>query len=211
MTPVLAIGARLLASCAVLAASAQTSSPPRPQALPGEIEQFYGDVNFVAAFSTRLDWRHIRAVQRRQRFEALQSEADSTSRRRVGESLSAREQEVALRLIRINRRTLRIDDIAVLGLGMREAAAAAELMRVVGHERSGDTLRVRVEVWPITPEYGDRLTVDYERRGRRDVRPVPPPEGRAGQSRLEAHRWRRVNGQWMRMEGVVIPSRNRLS
>ncbi len=211
MTPVLAIGARLLASCAVLAASAQTSSPPRPQAPPDEIAQFYGDVNFVAAFSTRLDWRHIRAVQRRQRFEALQSEADSTSRRRVGESLSAREQEVALRLIRINRRTLRIDDIALLGLGMSEAVAAPELMRVVGHEWSGETLCVRVEVWPITPEYGDRLTVDYEQRGRRGVRPVPPPEGLAGHSRLEAHRWRRVNDQWMRMQGVVVHRQNELS
>ncbi len=204
MTPVLAVAMGLLASCAMLAASAQTGPPPGKQALPSEISQFYVDVNFVAAFSNRLDRRHIRATQRRQRLEALRSGPGLQPQDRVGESFSAREREVSLRLTRIEARTLRIDDITVLGLGMRDAAAAAELMRVVGHEWSGDTLRVRLEVWPITPEHIDRLTVDYEQRGRRDVRPVPPPDGRAGQPRLDAHRWRPVNGQWMRMEGAVI-------
>ena len=161
-------------------------------------------MNFVAAFSDTLDRRHIRAAQRRRNSKALGFEPDLRPRDRTVDSLSARQQDVELRLIRIEARTLRIDDIAILGWGMREGAAAAELMRVVGHELSGDTLRVRVDVWPITPEYSARLIADYDQRGRRDVKPIPPPEGRAGRPRQEAHRWRRVSGQWMRMEGVVM-------
>lgn len=204
MTSFLTVAAGVFASCAVLAAAAPSDRPTRPQTLPEEIAHFYADVNFVAAFSNILDRRRIRAEQRARALAALGYEPAPRPVNRPVEPLPARLQDVALRLARIERRTLRIDDIAVLGWGLRESAAAAELMRIVGQTRSGDTLRVRVEVWPMTAEYSVRLSADYDRHGRRDVGPVPPPEGLAGGARLEAHRWRSVDGQWMRMDGVVV-------
>jgi hypothetical protein len=209
MTSVLAMAMGLLASCAVLAAPVPARPATRPHALPVEIAQFYGDVNFVAAFSDRLDRQRIRAAQRRRRLAALHLEPGLWSGDQAVISLSAREREVEVRLIRIEKRTLRIDDIAILGLGLREGSPAAELMRVVGQQWFGDMLRVRVEVWPITPEHSARLITDYEQRGRRDVSPVPAPVDRAGRPRLEAHRWRRVEGQWIRMEGIVVPAQKR--
>jgi len=210
MTWGLRIAAGATAALLALAASAQARQPAQRRALPDEVVQFYADVNFVAAFSNRLERQHIRAMRRRQGLEALEPDWRLYSRERPVRPLSAREQDVARRLARIERHTLRIDDIAILGLGMREPAAA-ELMRIVSFEWSGDALQLRVEVWPITAEYVDRLTTDYARRGRREVDATPPPDGRAGPPVVSAHRWRRVDGQWMRMDGVVIRAERRPS
>jgi hypothetical protein len=201
MTPLPVKAMVVVRLCAALVAAAPASA--RTPLLPGEVVQFYEDVNFAGAFSNATERRHVRAVHRRQRLEAVQSES-GWPRDRTADSLTPREQEIALRLLRIEERTLRIDDIAVLGWGVREGAPAAELIRVLGRQQTGHALHVRIEVWPITAEYSARLRDDYDRRGRRIVESVPPPEGRAGQPRPEVHRWRRVDGQWMRMEGVAV-------
>lgn len=202
MTASLRVAAGLLAAAAALAAGAQEPPRARRQALPDEIVQFYADLNFVAAFSSRLERQHIRAVQRRGNAEDTDADWRLYWREHPLRPLSAREQEVAQRLARIERRTLRIDDIAILGLGMGEPAA--ELMRIVSFEWSGETLQLRVEAWPIGHEYVDRLVTEYALRGRRQVDADPPAQGRVGTTGLSAHRWRRVDGRWMRMEGVAV-------
>ncbi len=209
MNSVLLVVLSVLMSLTVPEASAQPASTARLSVLPGEVVQFYAELNFVAAFSDVQDRRQVRGAFRRQHLLDRGFDLDLRPGDLTVESLSPRLRDVGARLIRIEARTLRIDDIAVLGLGMREGAATAELLRVIGQESSDGVLRVRVEAWPITVAFVERLRFDYEQRGRREVDPVPPPEARAGPRRLEIHRWRPVGNQWMRMDGATLQDRKK--
>jgi len=86
----------------------------------------------------------------------------------------------------------------------------AEFVEPISSVKEGDTISIRVRVWPLSPVDNAILVSFYEKS--QEKTPAPDIQqvkhfSRQGH-RTEIHTWTLVNGRWMRREVNVVLIQN---
>jgi hypothetical protein len=157
--------------------------------LPQDIARFYSDWNFAACFSTPSERSKLRLI-------------DDFDKEK---GLSRRLKTVARRLTSIESRIKKTDPGMVIHIGSGDSVNA-EFAQPLDTVKEGDTITIRVRVWPLSRVDNAVFVSFYEES--QEKTPAPDIEQLKRLSReaprTEIHKWSSVNGRWMRNEVNVV-------
>ena len=157
--------------------------------LPEEIAGYYHTVNFINSFST--------PQERAGLFQGQKVSREITA----ASPLSERLKKVQVAMDRIRDRVWKADPGIEFKSFAGGAMPRAQLFRVLHFSRSENIVMVRVNVFPLNPEYNRALISRYENRSKSD--PLPSDQDRLAQveknavPETELHFWFKVNGRWV--------------
>lgn len=161
--------------------------------LPGGIQEFYRDYNFVCAFTTPAE---------RMRMAACLEDGILP-----GGLNSKRHVEVFARMKRIVAQVHIIDSEMVIppgsGKNLQKVVFRQELFEVRNFRRRGDEAGVDVFAYSIEPEVSMRYIAEYEKNeGKSDQIPSGAEVLEAARSRVEqrqeTHNWKYLKGRWVK-------------
>ena len=157
--------------------------------VPQDITQFYSDWNFAACYSTPSERSKLRLV------EYFEKE----------KGLSQRLKTVGKRLNSIESRIKKTDPgmVIIVGLG---GSVTADFTEPIDTVKEGDTISIRVKVWPLSPIDNAMFVSSYEESQEKTPAPDIQQLKRLYRRtpRTEIHKWSIVNGQWMRNEANIV-------